>query len=147
MPSKYGFETDEDREKERQAREARHAADQQHTSTLANQHDATITLILTDLADAHRKALGQPQVERHLGPGESWIIAPAGSSGSGPRRDWIVSVRLSVTDQQPSLTIATRTWDQIPEQNIDRLREVLEESTSMHTTAEGYERRAPRPRP
>lgn len=137
MPSKYGFETDEDRKQERQAREARHAADQQHAGTLANQHDTTITLILLDLADAHKEEFPQVQVGRDAGPGATWIIAPAGWSGSGPRRDWFVSVRLSVTEQEPSLTIANRAVGRISTQNIDRLREVLEESTSIHTRVEG----------
>lgn len=136
MPSTYGFENDEDREKDRREREARHTADHQHASALASQHGATIALILTDLADADKKALGHTQVERGLS-GHPWLLVPRGWHPGSTSNDWILSVTLSVTDQQPRLTITSRAGDSIPPQNIDRLREVLEASTSIPATVEG----------
>ena len=146
MPSTFGFETDEDREQEQREREARHAADQQHAGALASQHDHIITLILTDLADADRNALGQTQVERGL-IGHTWLLVPAGWRPGSARTDWILSVTLSVTDQEPSLLITSQVGNRIPQRNIDRLREVLEASTEIPTTIEGFVAQAPRPGP
>ena len=136
MPSKFGFETVDDRRQQSKDQQRRHQEDQHLAQPLAIHHPDRILDVLVDLAEAHKQQLGQSQTG-HSRDGRSWEISPAGRMVTGGAANALLTVALAVTDGTPSLTVTSKAGDKIPAYDIERLCRVLERETSIPTTAAG----------